>query len=756
VISGTPTTAGSKTITVEAADSNSPAATTTGPVTVTVLAATATLTLSSPPNPTVSVPYTGTIGVAGGTPPYSCTLVSSTLPAGLTLGAGCVITGTTTDAGTTTVTIHATDSATPTPDSVTGPVSITVSPISSLILTGSLPNATQGVPYAQTLVAAGGLKPYSYTLTAGDLPPGLSLSSTGTISGTPTAVGASSFTVTVTDAEPTPQTANLPLVLLGVYPTTATDSELIGPYAFLFQGYDDVLAGVLAYQTATVASFTADGNGVLGVGELDSNHQSSNPSGNTVSSQQFLGTYTLGTNHLGYMTITTLNADGTTAETSTYAITAKAPVAPATVATQVDMIEFDDNGLQGTRGSGTMLAQQPTAFSAGLKGSYAFGFSGDTPCLPSCVVGIIAGPVASVGQFTTDGTSLLTGGASDANIATTNYADAHLTGSYGAADGNGRLGLTMDTAGTPAGIYPSDYAVYLVNANQAFVMSTDKHSTYLLLAGTAQLQTQPTFSNASMSGALIGYENAQSDPGLLGVVLGNTLNLSTATIFRATGNAAGTCDFTNVDVAGLTGLVDGLTGLGSSLTIKNALLGTYQSTGTSTCTVAANGRGVLNYPDPDPVLAGLLAFLGLSTGPPAPREFYLISPDSGYFLETGYAGLGRFEPQTGTPSTLASLDGTYVYASLPAASLASINTSGILVANGAGSATTTADLNVGVGTINVLQTDVTSTSTYHLTDAAAGRFMFDTTIVLYELAPGRFVLVDTNALTTSPSISLLY
>jgi hypothetical protein len=276
----------------------------------------------------------------------------------------------------------------------------------------------------------------------------LTLSSTGTISGTPTAVGASSFTVTVTDTEATPQTASLPLVLLVVYPTTATDSELIGPYAFLFQGYDDVLAGVLAYQTATVASFTADGTGVIGNGEMDANHQSSNPSGNTVSSEQFLGTYTLGTDNRGYMTITTLNADGTTGATSTYAITAKAPVAPATVATQVDMIEFDDNGLVGTRGSGTMLAQQPTAFGAGLQGSYAFGFSGDTPCLPTCTLGIIAGPTAAVGQFTTDGTSLLTSGTSDANIATTNYADALLTGSYGAADGNGRLQLTMSTAGT--------------------------------------------------------------------------------------------------------------------------------------------------------------------------------------------------------------------------------------------------------------------------------------------------------------------
>jgi hypothetical protein len=305
-------------------------------------------------------------------------------------------------------------------------------------------------------------------------------------------------------------------------------------------------------------------------------------------------------------------------------------------------------------------------------------------------------------------------------------------------------------------VYPTDFAVYLVDASHAFIMSTDKHSAYVLLAGTAQLQTQASFSNASMAGAFIGYENSQSNPGLLGATLQDVLNLSTATVFRATSTGNGTCDFTNVDVAGLTGLVNGLTGLGSGSNILNALLGTYQSTGTSTCTVSANGRGVLNYPNPNGVLTTLLLLLGLPTNPPPPREFYLISPDSGYFLETGYAGLGRFEAQSGGPYSKASLDGTYVYASIPAASLASINTSGILVADGAGHATTTTDLNVGVGTINVLQTDVTSSSTYQITDATAGRFIFATTFVIYEIAPGRFVMVDTNALTTSPGISLLY
>ena len=753
-VTGTPTTAGSSTITVTATDGSNPTNKTTGPVTITVVPSTTGLSLTSPPNATVDVPYTGTIGVSGGTAPYSCSITVGSLPAGLSLASNCVITGTPTTAGTVTVTVHATDSANPVA-STTGPVSITVSPIPTLTLTGSLPNATLGVPYTQTLTATGGITPYTYTITAGSLPAGLTLSSSGVISGTPTAVGASSFTVTVTDTETTPQTASLPLVLLVVYPTTPNDAEFIGPYAYLFQGYDDVVAGVLAYQTATVGSFTADGAGVVSSGELDSNHESSNPTDNTISSSHFIGTYTIGTNNMGSLTLTTLNADGTTGTTATYAITLKAPVAPATVATRADMIEFDDNALQGTKGSGSILAQQATTFTSGLNGSYAFGLSGDTPCLPACTIGIVAGPAAAVGQFTASAGEL-TGGTSDANIAATNYADAALTGNFGSADANGRIALTMETASTPAGVYPTDYAVYVVNANQVFIMSTDKHSAYVLLAGTGQLQTQETFSNASMNGPLIGYENSQSNPGLLGTTLQDTLNLSTATIFRATGNGSGNCDTTNVDVGGATSLVNGLTGLGSGAPVLNALLGTYQSTGTSVCTVAANGRGVLNYPVPSNILTSVLQLLGLSTNPPAPREFYLVSPNTGYFLETGYAGLGQFQAQTGAPFSLGTLNGTYVYASQPASSLASINSSGTLAANGAGSATTTLDLNVGVGTINVLELDQTATSAYTLTDATAGRYLLGTTTVIYAISPNQFVLVDTNPLTTSPSISLLY
>lgn len=71
---------------------------------------------------------------------------------------------------------------------------ITVSP-------ATLPNAQLGIPYNQTVSASGGTAPYTYSVSSGALPTGLSLNpTTGVISGTPMAAGPFSFIITATDA----------------------------------------------------------------------------------------------------------------------------------------------------------------------------------------------------------------------------------------------------------------------------------------------------------------------------------------------------------------------------------------------------------------------------------------------------------------------------------------------------------------------------------------------------------------------------
>src|SRR5271169_5477160 len=66
---------------------------------------------------------------------------------------------------------------------------------------GALPRGVPGLVYGTTLLVTGDQGPFTFAVTSGTLPAGLSLNaSTGHINGTPTTAGTSNFMVTVTDA----------------------------------------------------------------------------------------------------------------------------------------------------------------------------------------------------------------------------------------------------------------------------------------------------------------------------------------------------------------------------------------------------------------------------------------------------------------------------------------------------------------------------------------------------------------------------
>lgn len=198
-ISGTPTTAGTYTFTVTVTDANSLTASQSYSVSVASAAPALSITTASLPSGTLGTGYTATVNAAGGTSPYVFTVTGGSLPAGLTLAGSGLLSGTPTAASTSSFTVTVTDAKGQT---AMGTYSVAIAAkISDLALNAAaLPAGTVNAQYAATIAATHGTSPYSFAITSGSVPLGLTFSSSGLLTGKPTAANTYSFTVTVTDA----------------------------------------------------------------------------------------------------------------------------------------------------------------------------------------------------------------------------------------------------------------------------------------------------------------------------------------------------------------------------------------------------------------------------------------------------------------------------------------------------------------------------------------------------------------------------
>jgi hypothetical protein len=269
ILAGTPTTAGSYGIALQVADASGQ--TQQGALTLNIydLPTVSTVSLA---NGAVNAPYTQTLSAAGGKAPYTFTLAAGTLPAGLTLAAG-AIAGVPTATAVAPITVQVADA-----NGKTGQKNFTLSVFNGLVITSqNPPDSDVGATYSQTLAAVGGQQPYTWSLSGGSLPAGITLSAGGTLSGSPTMAGTFTFTVTATDAAnmtfakqftvqifaaPSITTTSLP----DVYSGSAYTAMLAGtggktPYSFsissgtLPAGVSLSSAGVLSGTTTITGAF---------------------------------------------------------------------------------------------------------------------------------------------------------------------------------------------------------------------------------------------------------------------------------------------------------------------------------------------------------------------------------------------------------------------------------------------------------------------------------------------------------------------
>ncbi|MDE2097880.1 MAG: putative Ig domain-containing protein [Patescibacteria group bacterium] len=165
---------------------------------------------------TLNQPYKGSLAATGGILPYAFAITAGSLPPGLSLDLTTgAITGTPTSIGTYTFTGQVTDSNSP-PSVVTVAGTIFVSTSGTLSLVFSPATGIYNTSYNGQLSADGGVRPYTYAIASGALPPGLSLNSTtGWITGVPTAVGSYTFGGKVTDSTtPTASTLTISCTLV--------------------------------------------------------------------------------------------------------------------------------------------------------------------------------------------------------------------------------------------------------------------------------------------------------------------------------------------------------------------------------------------------------------------------------------------------------------------------------------------------------------------------------------------------------------
>jgi len=740
-ISGTPCGSGTTTFIVTVTDNtNNPSAAappTSQTYQITINPPPPLSVLTTPlPAGQVNSAYNASVVAQGGVPPLTWTLSpANSLPPGIAFNTStgqfngvptaAAATGSScspAQAGVYCFAVQVQDSALPTHQVAPAaplPLSITIkAPPPLQITTASLPSGTTAMGYSAFVNATGGVPPYSWAITAGQLPAGLTLTtqnnSTGSIAGTPILAGASNFTVAVTDSEipAVTQTAPFSIAIAANANSMSNNALLQGPYAFLFTGFDTDGSVLITGQ------LTADGKGNITAGSEDANRKSGIVVGAAVT-----GTYSIGSDGRGTMEL----------------ISTFANQAPLTEDYHLVLNStgggtfFEDNstktntdGSFHTHGEGTFKPQRASSFSnTDFAGHYAFLFSGqDTSGKPAALGGVIVANGSS---------DTLLPGTGDFNDAGTLSSAASVTGIFGGiSGGQGTAALTFPLSN---GQTTLNFVFVFVSSSDLYFLECDSNSTTGICApGTPALNR--------LAGEMI-LQNP-------GVVFSSTALQGTSVASGIAANSSGNSDV----FAGLLTVTtcDGSTPIELSYDENSG--GTVTSSSFSgTCTMGLSGNG-----------RAVFTGLGSSPGGTHAATAYLTGAGTGFLLGSDTAvTTGLLEQQSGGPNfSNASVNGSYALGAPFVVEPQMKNVIGQVTGNGSGNLSGVVD-EIDPPATSAPNLDQPFSATF-ATLAPNGRGTLVTTATLpsgipatgvfYIVSPAAFRMISTDSSDQNPNLLL--
>jgi len=334
-----------------------------------------------------------------------------------------------------------------------------------------------------TLTASNGTAPYTWSITAGALPTGLTLSSSGVLSGAPTAFGTFNFTVTVMDSASPAHTASASLSVL-INP--AITSVALNPTT--------VNGGVSSTGTITLSGTAAAAATVT----LSSNSASATvPATATVAAGSTTGTFTATTTAVSATTAATITATYGVAKTAV--LTVNAPTVSSLVLTQPTV-------TGGSTTTGTVTLSGPAA-----SGGDAVTISStNAAATPAATATVLAGATTAQFNILTTTVATTTNGNIQASFnsssqsaalsvvpapAITSFTAASSTISSGSSttltavfsNGTGSVsnGVGAVTSGTPVTVSPTATTTYTLTVTNAAGTAVTQQTTVTVTAAPA-------------------------------------------------------------------------------------------------------------------------------------------------------------------------------------------------------------------------------------------------------------------------------